>query len=98
MGAGRRNAEEFDDIEFWKLDRLERSNCLMIERMKGNEPFPVNFFLKNDRRGRPAITGQCGPGPHAENHGSFLLKAKILWLDIEMRCADCAAAKVENYF
>jgi hypothetical protein len=50
MGAGRRNAEEFDDIEFWKLDRLERSNCLMIERMKGNEPFPVNFFLKNDRR------------------------------------------------
>ncbi len=23
---------------------------------------------------------------------------KLLWLDIEMRCAVCAAAKVENYF
>jgi hypothetical protein len=34
-----------------------------------------------------------------ENQKSFFAESKkTLWLDIEKRCADCAAAKVENYF
>jgi len=47
-----------------------------------------------------------GFGAGCKNPGSkireqkliFAESKKILWLDIEMRCAVCAAAKVENYF
>jgi hypothetical protein len=38
------------------------------------------------------------PKSRIQDPESFLLKAKILWLDIEMRCAGCAVAKVESYF
>lgn len=63
---------------------------------EGEKRFPVNFFPKmimehDDDYG-------ADPRSEIENPRSFLLKAKILWLDIEMRCAGCAAAKVESYF
>jgi hypothetical protein len=67
--------------------------------MKGNY-LPVNFSNKNEKIlsfGEMAEYGTC-PGSEIPNPKSFLGgKNKYKWLDIEMRCAVCAAAKVENY-
>jgi hypothetical protein len=64
---------------------------------EGKFIFPVNFFAKNDVKGKDRRFWS-NPESRIQNPDSFLLKAKILWLDIEKRYADYAAAKVESYF